>query len=176
VSLGWIKTPSAPKSARKNRRGDAGAIFCAPLRRCVAFSKYYGDPGTVPYANQEQYKVFSGPSKQSTDSSLADCRLLGSWVTNSAADSCLVGKWRLIPDRPPSCGQIAPTPLLAINPSECYATKDFPVLAYPEEAELAPSWAASVARDGKNEKNGSNRDGWIYNRRWPGDQNGNPGL
>ena len=26
-----------------------------------------------------------------------------------------VGKWRLIPDRPPSCGQIAPTPLIAGN-------------------------------------------------------------
>jgi len=38
-------------------------------------------------------------------------------------------------------------------------TGHFEVLAYSEEPELAPSWAAGVARDGKNERNGSNRDG-----------------
>src|SRR5438552_16887987 len=36
----------------------------------------------------------------------------GSKFANS---SRLVGKWRVIPDRPPSCGQIAPTPLIAGN-------------------------------------------------------------
>src|ERR1019366_4469508 len=39
-----------PKSARKNRSGDAGAIFGGQLRRGVAFSLYYADPGTVPGA------------------------------------------------------------------------------------------------------------------------------
>jgi hypothetical protein len=36
-----------PKSARKNRSGDAGGIFCAQLRRCVACSKDYVNPGTA---------------------------------------------------------------------------------------------------------------------------------
>ena len=36
-----------PKSARKNRSGDAGRIFCAQLRRCVACSKDYVNPGTT---------------------------------------------------------------------------------------------------------------------------------
>jgi hypothetical protein len=31
-------------------------------------------------------------------------------------------KWRVISDRRPSCGQIAASPLLAIFPSDCYAT------------------------------------------------------
>ena len=30
--------------------------------------------------------------------------------------------------------------------------KQFPVFPYPEEAGLAPSWPARVARDGKHEK------------------------
>ena len=33
-----------------------------------------------------------------------------------------------------------------------------------QEAELAPSWAARVARDGKVERNGSNGGGSVYNR------------
>jgi hypothetical protein len=36
------------------------------------------------------------------------------------------------------------------------------VFPYPEEPELAPSWAAGVARDGKNERNGSNGGGRMY--------------
>ena len=51
--------------------------------------------------------------------------------------------------------------------------RPFRLLADPEEPELALSWAAGVARDGKNERNGSNRVGWMYNRRWSGGQNGN---
>lgn len=42
---------------------------------------------------------------------------------------------------------------------------DFP---YPEEADLASSWAAGLARDGKNERNGSNGGRWMCNRCWPG--------
>ena len=34
---------------------------------------------------------------------------------------------------------------------------------------------AGVARDGRNEKNGSNGSDWKYNRCWPGSQKGNPG-
>ena len=41
--------------------------------------------------------------------------------------------------------------------------RHFQVFAYPEEPELAPSWAAGVARDGKNEKNSSKIGGWMYN-------------
>jgi hypothetical protein len=37
--------------------------------------------------------------------------------------------------------------------------KYFQVLTYPEEAELALSRAVGVARDGKNERNGPDRDG-----------------
>jgi hypothetical protein len=36
--------------------------------------------------------------------------------------------------------------------------------ADPEDPELAPSWAAEAARDGRNEKTGSNGSGWEYNR------------
>lgn len=50
------------------------------------------------------------------------------------------------------------------------------VFAHPEEPEWARFGAAGVARDGKNEANGSNGDGWVYDRLWPGGQNGNPGL
>ncbi len=32
--------------------------------------------------------------------------------------------------------------------------RHFPVFPYPEEAELAPSWAAELAREGKDEENG----------------------
>ena len=42
--------------------------------------------------------------------------------------------------------------------------RHFQVFAYPEEPDLAPSCAAGVARDGKNERNGSNGGGWVYNR------------
>jgi hypothetical protein len=45
--LAWWKE-SLPKSARKNRSGGAGAIFCAQLRRAVAFSKYSVESGTAP--------------------------------------------------------------------------------------------------------------------------------
>jgi len=38
------------------------------------------------------------------------------------------------------------------------------VFPYPEEADLAPSWAAGVARDRKNERNRSNEGGWVYTR------------
>lgn len=50
-----------------------------------------------------------------------------------------------------------------------------PSVLYLQEAEVVPSGAARVARDGKNEKNSSVRDGWMYNRCEPGGQNGNPG-
>ena len=33
---------------------------------------------------------------------------------------------------------------------------------YPEEAGLAPLWAAGVAPEGKDEKNGPNGGGWVY--------------
>jgi hypothetical protein len=46
------------------------------------------------------------------------------------------------------------------------------VLTLPQ---LALSWAARVARDGKDEKTALNGGGWMYNRCWPGWQNGNPG-
>ena len=39
----------------------------------------------------------------------------------------------------------------------------FLVHVYPEQTEPVPSWAAGVAWDGKNERNGSNRRGWMYN-------------
>jgi hypothetical protein len=42
--------------------------------------------------------------------------------------------------------------------------RQFQVFTYPEEPELAPSWAAGVARDGKTERKGSNGGGWVYNR------------
>jgi dienelactone hydrolase len=35
--------------------------------------------------------------------------------------------------------------------------------------------AAEAARDGRNERDGSNGGGWMYNRGRPGGQNGNPG-
>ena len=52
--------------------------------------------------------------------------------------------------------------------------KHFQVSTYPEEPELAPSWAAGVARHGRDSKNGSNGGVWLYNGCWPGGQNGNP--
>ena len=52
----------------------------------------------------------------------------------------------------------------------------FQAFAHLEEPEVAPSWAAGVARDGRNEKNGSNGSGWEYNCCWPGSRKGNPGL
>jgi hypothetical protein len=39
--------------------------------------------------------------------------------------------------------------------------RQFQVLAYPEKPELAPSRAAGVARDGKDNRNGSNGGGWC---------------
>ena len=32
----------------------------------------------------------------------------------------------------------------------------------PEESELAPSWAAGIAQDGKDERNGSKGGGRVY--------------
>ena len=55
------------------------------------------------------------------------------------------------------------------------AMKLVEVPTYPEERDLAPSWAAGVTRRGINQENGSNRGGWMYNRWWPGRENGNPG-
>ena len=40
----------------------------------------------------------------------------------------------------------------------------FQILTYPKEPESVPSWAAEVGRDGGNEKHGSTRGGWLYNR------------
>jgi len=41
----------------------------------------------------------------------------------------------------------------------------FLVLPYQEEAGLAPSWPAGVARDENDERRGSIGGGWVYNRR-----------
>ena len=54
--------------------------------------------------------------------------------------------------------------------------RHFRVFTYPEEPELAPSWAAGVARSGKDERTGSSGGGWVYNEWRPGGQNGNAGL
>jgi hypothetical protein len=53
--------------------------------------------------------------------------------------------------------------------------RHFLVVPYPEEPELAPSWAAGVGRDETMKEKVSYGGGWMYNRRWPGAQNGNPG-
>jgi hypothetical protein len=55
-----------------------------------------------------------------------------------------------------------------------FEMRHFQVFAYPEEPELALSWAAGVARDVNNERNGCNDGGLMYNRSLPGGQN--PGL
>jgi hypothetical protein len=44
-----------------------------------------------------------------------------------------------------------------------FEMRHFRVSTYSEEAELAPSWVAGVARDGKVERNGFNGGGWAYN-------------
>jgi hypothetical protein len=46
--------------------------------------------------------------------------------------------------------------------------RQFLVFPYPEEAALAPSWHAGVARDGKDNRNGSNGGGWEHTAWWPG--------
>jgi hypothetical protein len=40
----------------------------------------------------------------------------------------------------------------------------------------SPSWTADDARDGRNEREGSNGAGWRYDRWWPGCEKGNPGY
>lgn len=40
----------------------------------------------------------------------------------------------------------------------------FQIFAFRDEPELALSWAGGVARDGRNEKNGSDAGSQIYNR------------
>ena len=40
----------------------------------------------------------------------------------------------------------------------------------------SPSWTADGARDGRNEREDSNRAGWRYDRWWPGCEKGNPGY
>jgi len=45
--------------------------------------------------------------------------------------------------------------------------RHFLVFHYPEEARLAPSWAAGVAGEGLGmKKSGSNEGGWMYNTGW----------
>jgi hypothetical protein len=41
--------------------------------------------------------------------------------------------------------------------------RHFEVLLCPEEAKRAPSWATGLGRDGRNEKNGSDGTGQVYN-------------
>lgn len=41
--------------------------------------------------------------------------------------------------------------------------RHFRVVTYPEEPDLAPSWAAGAARGGKDERNGSKGGAWMYN-------------
>jgi hypothetical protein len=53
--------------------------------------------------------------------------------------------------------------------------RHFRVFPYPEEVELAPSWAAGVARDERNERNGSNGGGRVYNPYWLRSHSGNAG-
>ncbi len=48
-----------PESARKNRGGNVGAIFCAQLRRCVACSKYYVEPRTA-FCAKPKFQEVSG--------------------------------------------------------------------------------------------------------------------
>ncbi len=49
------------------------------------------------------------------------------------------------------------------------------VFAHLEQPGVALFWAAGVAQDGRNERNGPNGSGWEYIRYWPGSQKGNPG-
>ena len=51
----------------------------------------------------------------------------------------------------------------------------FRVSLYPEEPKLASSWAAEVGPDEKMKGKGFPGGGWMYNRCWPGWQNGNSG-
>jgi hypothetical protein len=46
--------------------------------------------------------------------------------------------------------------------------KYFWVFSPLEEAELAPSLAAIITRDGEDERNGSHGGDWVYNRSCPG--------
>jgi hypothetical protein len=39
--------------------------------------------------------------------------------------------------------------------------KPFEVLTYPEEPELAPCWAAELAREGQDEEKGFNGGRWV---------------
>jgi hypothetical protein len=45
--------------------------------------------------------------------------------------------------------------------------KHFRAFSCPEEAELAPCWAAGVGRDEKMKEKGSHGSGWMYNQCWP---------
>ena len=58
---------------------------------------------------------------------------------------------------------------------ESYEMRHFRVVFVLKGGRAGPSWVAEVAGDGKNERIGSNSVGWMYNRRWPGGQNGNAG-
>lgn len=46
--------------------------------------------------------------------------------------------------------------------------RHFQAVAHLEEPGVAPSWAAGVARDGKDETNSSDGTGWVYNGSSPG--------
>jgi len=50
-----------------------------------------------------------------------------------------------------------------------------PGFSVPGVGRAGPFRAPAVARDGKDETNGSNGGGWMYNLWRPGSQNGNPG-
>jgi hypothetical protein len=54
--------------------------------------------------------------------------------------------------------------------------RHFQAFAHPEEPEVAPYWAAGVARDGENETHGSDGTGWVYNGYSTGSQEGKPDL